>query len=366
MRILIADDQPDVLTALRFLLKAEGFSTVSASQPAEIMERVRESPPDLILMDLNYTRDTTSGQEGLDVLGRLEQFGNTAPVVVMTAWGSVELAVEAMRRGAADFVMKPWDNQRLLATVNKHLTNGQPAVTKASRDLDLARQVQLQLLPQRLPPIRTLDYDGFCRQAGAVGGDYYDFLELSPGRLGLVLADISGKGISAALLMANLQAALRSLVWQADRNLGLLVRTLNLQFCESSTPERFATIFIGVFEEETRRLRYANCGHNPPLVLRRSGETEKLGSTAMVIGLMRDLPVEVRDVELKAGDRLAIYSDGVTEAPGPDGAELGEDRFADLLRAYPDEKSEQITARIATFGGPQQSDDMTLVLARVL
>ena len=118
-RVLVCDDQPDVLEALRLLLKGQGWQTVTADSPRRLLETVRGGPFDLILTDLNYTRDTTSGQEGMDLLASLEAQGNTVPVVVMTAWGNVDLAVEAMRRGACDFVQKPWDDNRLLATIRK-------------------------------------------------------------------------------------------------------------------------------------------------------------------------------------------------------------------------------------------------------
>jgi len=113
-RVLIADDQPDVLEALRLLLKGEGFQIESATSPAGILAALETREYDVVLMDLNYTRDTTSGQEGLDLLSRIQGIDGMAPVVVMTAWGSVDLAVEAMRRGARDFIQKPWDNARLM------------------------------------------------------------------------------------------------------------------------------------------------------------------------------------------------------------------------------------------------------------
>ncbi|MBL0157874.1 MAG: SpoIIE family protein phosphatase [Bryobacterales bacterium] len=365
LRILVADDQPDVLVALRLLLKAEGFAIDTADHPAAILRSVAASPPDIVLMDLNYTRDTTSGEEGLDVLEQFRRMGLTVPVIVMTAWGSVDIAVEAMRRGARDFVLKPWDNYRLLATLRKHAGDRAEQFVKATHDLDLARQVQAQLLPQRRPPLRTLQYDGYCLQAGAVGGDYYDFLDLAPGRVGLVLADISGKGIAAALLMSNLQAALRSLSWQAVQNLPLLLKTLNLQFRESTPPERYATMFFGDYDDTARILRYANCGHNPPLVLRASGEVEWLLPTAPVIGILPVFPVEVGEVHLAVGDRLAIYSDGVTDAAGPQGGELGE---AGLLEEFRREEltPQLLAARIAAYSPGEQFDDMTLVTARAV
>lgn len=222
---MLADDQADVLTALRLMLKAEGFEAEAISAPEEILLAVENGDFDLILMDMNYTRDTTSGLEGLELPARLQTLPQTPPVVVMTAWGSIDLAVEAMRRGARDFVLKPWDNQRLLATVREHARGVEPISKDArdrqqgarlERDLKTARKVQGQLFPRNAPPLDTLDYSAECRQAGAVGGDYYDFLDLGEGRMALVLADVSGKGVAGALLMANLQATLRS---QSSRGL---------------------------------------------------------------------------------------------------------------------------------------------------
>uniref|UniRef100_UPI00262211B9 response regulator n=1 Tax=Bradyrhizobium sp. TaxID=376 RepID=UPI00262211B9 len=120
-RLLVADDQPDVVEALRFLLKGEGYQIETASSPREILAAIEAREFDLLLMDLNYTRDTTSGAEGLDLLPKLRAADGLLPVVVMTAWGSVNLAVEAMRRGARDFIEKPWDNARLLAIVRTQI-----------------------------------------------------------------------------------------------------------------------------------------------------------------------------------------------------------------------------------------------------
>src|SRR5579862_2566145 len=131
-RVLIADDQPDVLEALRFLLKAEGCQAISASSPAGVMQAVESDDFDAVLIDLNYTRDTTSGQEGLDLLNRIHALDSNLPVIVMTAWGSVDLAVEAMRRGARDFVQKPWENARLSAILRTQIELGQ-ALRKGQR-----------------------------------------------------------------------------------------------------------------------------------------------------------------------------------------------------------------------------------------
>src|SRR3954453_7952199 len=190
-RVLVCDDQPDVLEALRLLLKGQGWQAVTANSPQCLLDTLRTGGVfDLILTDLNYTRDTTSGREGMDLLASLEAQGNAAPVGVMTAWGNVDLAVEAMRRGACDFVQKPWDNNRLLATIRKQAEPGR----RRKSELEIAANVQQKLFPRKMRRLEPLDYAGHCMPAREVGGDYYDFLEM-PGRtIGFVLGDVSGKG----------------------------------------------------------------------------------------------------------------------------------------------------------------------------
>src|SRR3569832_2199482 len=148
-RILIADDLPDVLEALRLMLKAEGYQIESAASPAAILAAIEARDFDVVLMDLNYTRDTTSGQEGLDLLNRIQSLDTTLPVIVMTAWGSVELAVEAMRRGASDLILKPWDNARLSAILKTQIELGR-ALRKGQRLEAETRALRAERFPQLL------------------------------------------------------------------------------------------------------------------------------------------------------------------------------------------------------------------------
>ncbi len=190
LRVLLADDQPDVLTALSLLLKSEGWSTKSVSTPAEILEAIENDSFDAVLMDLNYSRATTSGEEGLELLRRIESVDEPPPVIVMTAWGSIDLAVEAMRRGARDFIIKPWDNQKLLETLRRH-ARLEPEHLEAVRndryssdEFEVASQVQQKLLPEQGRVLDRLEISGHCLPAGAVGGDSFDFIELGPGSTG--------------------------------------------------------------------------------------------------------------------------------------------------------------------------------------
>jgi sigma-B regulation protein RsbU (phosphoserine phosphatase) len=244
------------------------------------------------------------------------------------------------------------------------------AERRAGHEMEIARQVQSQLLPQRRPQLDTLEYAGRCLQARAVGGDYFDYLDSQPGRLGLVLADVSGKGISAALLMANLQANLRSQYAVAAGDLKQLLRSVNRLFFESTAPRHYATLFLGEYDDASRRLRYGNCGHNPPLILRAGGEVQTLEVTAAAVGLLDQWDCGVEEVQLHSGDLLVLYSDGVTEAMSDDGEEFGEERLLEAVRVYRDrpaaELLEGVVDRVQVWSGVEQEDDLTLMVARVL
>ena len=240
---------------------------------------------------------------------------------------------------------------------------------RVARDMEIAREVQSRLFPQFLPPLETLQYTGTCIQARVVGGDYYDFLDLGTGRLGIVLADISGKGIAAALLMANLQANLRSRFMVALEDPHQLLQSVNRLFVENTPEDSYATLFYADYDDANHCLRYANCGHNPPLLLRASGEIERLGATATVLGLFTQWSCEVKKIAVGPGDMLVIYTDGVTEAPNQAGEEFGESRLMKIVRAHPQlpvkEMLSMILDEVQNFSGASQADDLTLVIARV-
>ena len=242
------------------------------------------------------------------------------------------------------------------------------AERRAVQELEIAKQVQARLFPQMLPLVETLEYAGACIQARQVGGDYHDFLDLGRGRFGLVIGDISGKGIAAALLMANLQANLRSRFMVALEDPHQLLQSVNRLFVENTPEDSYATLFYADYDDANHCLRYANCGHNPPLLLRANGDIDRLGATATVLGLFTNWNCEVKKVSLGPGDMLVIYTDGVTEAPNQDGEEFGESRLLEIMRAHPRVEVKQTLSAILDgvqqFSGASQADDLTLVIAR--
>jgi sigma-B regulation protein RsbU (phosphoserine phosphatase) len=364
-RVLVADDQEDVRVALELLLKGEGFEVAAVESPAAALHALERQRFDAALVDLNYARDTTSGAEGLDLLGRVLKAHPSLPVLLMTAWGSLELAVTAMKRGARDFVMKPWDNATLVSALRAQLGSA----PGPAHDLELARRVQSELLPRAAPASRVLDVAARCVQAGAVGGDAYDFLRLSPTALALALGDASGKGISAALLMANLLGCLRAAL-RPPRELAATLAEVNRQFLRSTAPEHFASLFLSIHDEDSRRLRYVNCGHNPPLVLRANGALDRLPPTAPVLGLLDDWSGGVGEVAFRPGDTLLVYSDGMSEASGANEEAFGEARLAEALRECGTRSAreccETLLGAVACFASGDGADDRTLIVARAL
>src|SRR5262245_53818303 len=179
---------------------------------------------------------------------------------------------------------------------------------REDREIEIAREVQRSLFPQRIPELRNVQLVACCIQARSVGGDYYDFLDLGPDRVGLVLGDVSGKGIPAALRMANLQAYLRVLADTAPQDPLRVVRQVNRSLWQNTPPGHFATLFFGIFADATRRLTYINCGHNPPLCLRRDGAIERLGATATVLGAFEEWECALGRTQLSPGDLFVAYS----------------------------------------------------------
>lgn len=239
---------------------------------------------------------------------------------------------------------------------------------RSAQELEIARQVQTRLFPQTFPALATLDYHGTCIQARQVGGDYYDFLDLGVGRLGLVVGDIAGKGIAAALLMANLQANLRSQCAIALEQPGRFLQTVNRLFFENSVESAYATLFFAEYDDQRRHLRYANCGHLCALLLHDDGGLERLHSTSTVLGLFKEWDCSTGEQPIVCGDTLVLYTDGITDAFNQAGEEFGEERLVESLRRHVEKPApalvDSIIDDVKRFSPHQQFDDMTLIAAR--
>ncbi len=315
-RTLIADDDAGILTALRLLLTNNGYELEAVSSPAALLEAIGRSQFDVVLMDLNYARDTTSGREGMDLISRVHALDPALPIVVMTGWATVDLAVEAMRRGVGDFVQKPWENSRLLQTLHKQVRhararrNAQQRLSETrkteaqfKRELIEARELQENLLANTTAEIEGLQVAVKWQPATTVGGDYIAAFNIDDEHAALCVADVVGKGLPATLLMSNFQAALKSLASDHLSPADVSMRLNDLLYANIPL-HKFVTAFY-------------------------------------------------------------LYTDGLTEAIDPSGEQFGEQRLMQLLRDHRDESAEDLKEiifhAVGEFCGNAFRDDVALM-----
>jgi serine phosphatase RsbU (regulator of sigma subunit)/catechol 2,3-dioxygenase-like lactoylglutathione lyase family enzyme len=254
-----------------------------------------------------------------------------------------------------------------LEAQRRAMAEKQESDRRATRELEIAKEVQTRLFPQRRPVAATLDYAGICIPAKQVGGDYYDFLDLGPGRLGFVIGDVVGKGIAAALLMANLQANMRSQAAISMSDPQRVLCAVNRLFSENTPDGGFATLFFAEYEE-SGRLRYANCGHLCALLLHADNSVDRLDATATVLGLFKDWDCEIGERHFSPGDMLALYTDGITEAFDHADEEFGEQRLVAAIQKHrelpPSALLDAIVDEVRRYSPGEQRDDITMIVAK--
>jgi sigma-B regulation protein RsbU (phosphoserine phosphatase) len=369
-RVLVADDQADVLEALRFLL-LDDYQADFVTSTSAVMESIQERPYDLLLIDLNYARDTTSGREGLELLSRVREMNAALPVVVMTGWGTIDTAVEAMRRGARSFVQKPWEDTTLLEILQREIDDARNARRRDAaqqRDEAEARMIQRGLLPQKLPDLAGYGLAGAWRPASGVGGDCYDVLTWDGGQFGISIADVCGKGLPAALLMSNLQAAVRAFAHDIARP-HAVCSSVNRLLCRNMISGRFVTFCYVRVDGPGRRLSYSVAGHNPPILMRRSGEVVRLTTGGTVLGVFPETAYEEDTLALEPGDRLVLYTDGITEARNEAGEEYDDTGIIASLERHRELGAADLQRRLfedaAAFAADGFQDDATLIVLSV-
>jgi len=341
-------------------------TTLSSTGPGIAELADRNGPVELISEEIRGTQLAPLGPECLVPI-RGSSAGTLEGVVVLGTRLSEEPYSTTDKRLLASVASQAGIAMRSITLAEK-MAEQMEAERRTEQEMQIARQVQTRLLPQQAPSLKTLDCCGKCIQTRAVGGDYYDFLDFGSGRLGLVLADISGKGMSAALLMANLQANLRGQYALALEDVPRLLRSVNLLFYRNTETSHYATMFFAIYDDGTRRLRYVNCGHNPPILVRANGDLDRLSATATVLGLFEEWDCTVAECELSPGDVLVIYTDGISEAGPNEEEEFGEERLIVTVRKYQLQPAGEILDNIlndvqqASRG--RQADDMTLIVAR--
>jgi serine phosphatase RsbU (regulator of sigma subunit) len=345
----------------RLIGRATQVVFVTEDLPAKFREwhkrgvRFRRTPR---LRRIRYERRAPAGREAAPSMPSGEQ----EPI-----WGGVFTRFEDVDGNS--FALVSFDEEsRAVEAHRRAVAEKREAERRTAHELEIARQVQARLFPQTLPHSSTLEYAGLCIQARQVGGDYYDFLNLGQERLGLVVGDIAGKGIAAALLMANLQANLRSQCATALEQPQRFLRSVNQLFCENTIDSAYATLFFAEYDDRAQSLRYANCGHLCGLLLRSDDTLDRLESTGTVLGFFADWDCSIGERRLRSGDLFVLYTDGVTESFNEAGDEFGEQRLIEALRRCRELPSqamlESIVADVRKFSPYEQYDDITMIVAK--
>jgi sigma-B regulation protein RsbU (phosphoserine phosphatase) len=368
-KILVVEDEPGIAFGLETDLQAEGYDVTLAGDGAEAVRRGCTETFDLILLDVMLPH-----KDGFEVCRELREAGVTTPIVMLTAKTNEHDKVLGLDLGADDYVAKPFSLGELRARIRAALRHkpGEPVGAHLQWQLRIAKDVQQRMFPQSHPRLASLDYAAFCQPALEMSGDYFDFVRFGPEKLGLLVVDVMGKGIPAALLMASLHAAVRTRALLFTDRCGELLSELNTLLYETTDASTYATMFYAVYNEASRMLTYSNAGHESPLLFR--GATQdvvRLESQTPPIGLFRQFHSAQATVDLAAGDRLLICTDGVTETRNEAGEEFGTDRLRTLLGSQQERTAEELRDDVLAAlkqhrQGGRQADDVTLITLRVL
>jgi phosphoserine phosphatase RsbU/P len=370
-RILVADDQTQILFALKMLFDSQGYQVCSAADPKAVLAALQTESFDLVLMDLNYERDTTGGSEGLDLVSQIRSRDQAIPLLVMTAWGNVEIAVEAMQRGACDFVQKPWKNSELLSKVHEQVERGRvlrKLQHRQEQETLEAKEIQKSLLPRIIPQISGYEVAANMKPVRFIGGDFYDIVQISETQTAFCIADVAGKGLPGALLMSNLQAALKPLI-TADASPEHVCERLNRIMCEIMPANRFVSLFYGVLDSGKNLFTYCNAGHNAPLLVRADGTSIELKSSGPILGRFPDPRYEQRNQNLSCGDVLLLFTDGVTEACDENEESFGEQKLLQLTtqanHCSASGLLQLLMAAVSAHCAAKLQDDATMIVVKV-
>ncbi len=361
-RVLVVDDDPDIQRLLKARLEAWGYSVEAAFSGEEGLARAAASSPDLIVLDV-----ALSGMSGLEALEQLRSQPLDTAIILTTAFGSEDVAVQALRRGATDYLRKPFNRDELRTVVDRAVASltlaRQTEILQRQLGTELARaaQVQAELLPREYPALVGFELAARCIPAREVGGDFYDWQELAPGLLSMTVADIMGKGMPAALMMATVRAALRGVVSCSSpaAAVQMAAAALDADLAHSGS---FVTLFHAQLDASAGRLRYVDAGHGYVLLRRASGEIEELEPWGLPLGVASDEVYREGCVALEPGDLVAIYSDGLVSVLPEFQADRSKLADAIASAAGASEMVERLS-ELATAVTPLP-DDLTIVVLR--
>jgi sigma-B regulation protein RsbU (phosphoserine phosphatase) len=372
-KILVVDDEPDLeplmLQRMRRHIRSGRYTFVFAQNGIEALERLnQEDDIDMVLSDINMPR-----MDGLTLLEQIPKVDPNIRSVIVSAYGDMKNIRTAMNRGAFDFVTKPIDFGDLRVTIDRTLENSvvwkqamesrdQLAVLES--ELDVARRMQASILPTEFPKEDSFEVHANMQPAQAVGGDFYDVQMLPGGLVGMAIADVSGKGVPAALFMMSSRTLLKGAAIGSSDPAAVLT-TVNGVLSDDNAEMMFVTVLYAVFDPETRTYTYASGGHDSPLVVHADGSAELLPHTGGVaLGVMPGIEYRTQSVTLEEGDTVLLYTDGVTEAQKIDGDQFGLQRLHDTFRDQAPQGAEAATAGVfravhGFAGEAPQFDDIT-------
>jgi sigma-B regulation protein RsbU (phosphoserine phosphatase) len=367
-KVLVVEDDSGIALGLEDALRIEGHQVELATSGAVASRRAIDETFDLILLDV-----LLPGKNGFDVCREVRASGLDTPIIFLSALAQESDRISGLNLGANDYVVKPFSSSELMARVRGLLRYAECSRRDRRRfehELEDARKVQERLAPLSSPAVDGLDYAGMCSPAHGVSGDYYDFFTLPSGSLAMLLVDVCGKGMPAALLAASLHSAVRACAPAADKRCGALLRSVNRLLFEATAEDRFATMFYSVYDPEDRTLTWTNAGHCPPWWLRMHRLCIRLDSLTPPVGLLPEIEATERTSHLAPGDLVLIVSDGIPESRNRAGEEFGDLRIDQALSTARGLSASCLCAKlledVREFApGCPQADDRTVVAARL-
>ncbi len=375
-KILVVDDEPDleqlVLQRMRREIRRGQYAFVFAHNGVEALERLNEDRGiDIVLSDINMPR-----MDGLTLLKNIPDTDSNVRAVIISAYGDMKNIRTAMNRGAFDFVTKPIDFEDLRVTIERTLRNltawrtaaeSHDKLVTLQNELDMASRMQQSILPTVFPEGPGYQIFASMEPARQVGGDFFDIVNLDRGRIGLVVADVSGKGVPAALFMMSCRTQLKGAA--VGRVMpGAVLSEVNRLLYEDNEAMMFVTVFYGIFDPASGRLVYANGGHNPPLLVHADRTSDVLpGTDGLALGLMPDIDYREGTLDLLPGDAVVFYTDGVTEAENDKGELFGMERLYRVFENAPPRGAKDANTAVfeavhAFAGDTPQSDDVTCLM----
>ena len=377
-KILVVDDEPDleplVMQRMRRQIRSGQYHFTFAQNGVEALERLNEDDEIVIVLsDINMPK-----MDGLALLEQIPSVNPNIRSVIISAYGDMKNIRTAMNRGAFDFVTKPVDFDDLKLTIERtlqHLLQWREALEARDRlvvlqnELSVASIMQQSILPTKFPKRDNYDVHASMKPARSVGGDFFDIVTLDSGRIGIAIADVSDKGVPAALFMMSSRTLLKGSAIGLGAP-GDVLQEVNNLLCEDNETAMFVTLLYAVYNPDSGRFTYANGGHNPPVVINADGESTQLPLTGGVaLGLVSGLEYEQNSIVLQPGETVVLYTDGVTEAMNIDQEEFGMERLEQLFMGAAPANAEEANATVFESvnefaGDASQSDDITCMTLR--